>query len=149
ALSSTPLVKGLMEELEVEEADDLDTWKAMDLYLSLVPKALIKKWKELFYTSCAIATYMAGKFVAALEEFGRTELWGARCMATVEWEKSVGITAVSKRARGRTGVGDHLSSGSDFSDLNSRPRSASNNLEPMKLADDRVMQQYQGRLCLD
>ncbi|KAG0335480.1 hypothetical protein BG005_004584, partial [Podila minutissima] len=81
-------VKGLMEELEVEEEDDLDTWKAMDLYLGLVPKALIKKWKELFYTSGAIATYMAGKFVAALEEFGRTELWSVRCTATVEWEKS-------------------------------------------------------------
>ncbi|KFH70051.1 hypothetical protein MVEG_04854 [Podila verticillata NRRL 6337] len=92
---------------------------------------------------------MAGKFVKALEEFGQTELWGARCTTTVEWEKSVGITAMSKRARGRTGVGEHLGSSSDFSDLTARPRSGTDTLELMLHADTRVLKQYQGHLQLD
>ncbi|KFH70134.1 hypothetical protein MVEG_04936 [Podila verticillata NRRL 6337] len=100
-------------------------------------------------TSKTIATYMATKFVKALEEFGRTELWGARCKTTVEWEKSEGVTAVSKRARGRTGVGEHLGSSNDFSDLASRSRSGTDTLELMLHADTRMLKQYQGRLRLD
>ncbi|KAI9233875.1 MAG: hypothetical protein BYD32DRAFT_439710 [Podila humilis] len=66
-------------------------WKVMDLYLGLVPRELGSIWKHMFRTSETIATYMAGKFVKALEEFGRTEIWGARCKTTVEWEKSAPV----------------------------------------------------------
>ena len=142
-------VKELLDPEQTEELEDLEVWKVMDLYLGLVPRKLGEIWKPLFRTSKTIACYMAGKFVKALEEFGRTELWGARCTTTVEWEKSVGITAVSKRARGRTGVGEHLGSSSDFSDLASRPRSGTDTLELMLHADTRVLKQYQGHLRLD
>ncbi|KAI9233593.1 MAG: hypothetical protein BYD32DRAFT_465206 [Podila humilis] len=142
-------VKELLDPEETEELEDLEVWKVMDLYLGLVPRKLGEIWKPLFRTSKTIACYMAGKFVKALEEFGRTELWGAQCTTTVEWEKSVGITAVSKRARGRTGVGEHLGSNSDFSDLASRPRSSTDTLELMLHADTRMLKQYQGRLRLD
>ena len=142
-------VKELADPEEMEDMEDLNVWKVMDLYIGLVPRKLGTIWKKTFGTNKTIATYMAGKFVKAIEEFGRTELWGARCKTTVEWEKSVGITAVSKRARGRTGVGEHLGSGSDFSDLTSRPRSGTDTLEIMLHADTRVLQQYQGILRLD
>ncbi|KAG0099712.1 hypothetical protein BGZ93_006373 [Podila epicladia] len=122
-------VKELLDPEEMEDAEDLNVWKVMDLYLGLVPRELGLIWKHMFGTSKTIANHMAAKFVKALEEFGRTELWGARCKTTVEWEKSVGITAVSKRAWGRTGVGEHLGSGSDFSDLTSRPQSGTDTLE--------------------
>ena len=61
----------------------------------------------------------------------------------------MGITAVSKRAQGRTGVGGHLGSSSDFSDLTSRPRSGTDTQELMLHADTRVLKQYQGLLRLD
>ncbi|KAG0331042.1 hypothetical protein BG005_005924, partial [Podila minutissima] len=142
-------VKELLDPEEMEDAEDLKVWKVMDLYLGLVPRELGSIWKHMFGTSKTIATYMAAKFVKAIEEFGRTELWGARCKTTVEWEKSVGITAVSKRARERTGVGGHLGSSSDFSDLTSRPRSSTDTLGLMLCADTRMLKQYQGRLRLD
>ncbi|KAF9317165.1 hypothetical protein BG003_001089, partial [Podila horticola] len=121
----------------------------MDLYLGLVPRELGSRWKRKFRTNKNVATYMASKFVKSIEEFGRTELWGAWRKTTVEWEKSVGITAVSKRAQGRTGVGEHLGSGSDFSDLTSRQRCGTDTLELMLNADDRVLKQYQDFLRLD
>ncbi|KAF9382696.1 hypothetical protein CPB97_007010, partial [Podila verticillata] len=142
-------VKEMLDPEETEDLEDLDVWKVMDLYIGLVPRKLGEIWKHTFGTSKTIARYMAGKFVKALEEYGRTELWGARCKTTVEWEKSVGITAVSKRAQGRTGVGGHLGSGSDFSDLTSRPRSGTDTLELTLHADTRVLKQYQGLLRLD
>jgi hypothetical protein len=77
-------VKELLDPEEMEDLEDLNTWKVMDLYLGLVPRQLGETWKVMFGTSKTIATYMAGKFVKALEEFGRTELWGARCKTTVE-----------------------------------------------------------------
>ncbi|KAF9375551.1 hypothetical protein CPC16_000666, partial [Podila verticillata] len=86
-------VKELENPEEKEDVEDLNVWKVMDLYLGLVPRELGSIWKHMFRTSETIATYMAGKFVKALEEFGRTEIWGARCKTTVEWEKSMGITA--------------------------------------------------------
>ncbi|KAG0060708.1 hypothetical protein BGZ92_006656, partial [Podila epicladia] len=142
-------VKELLDPEEMEDVEDLNIWKVMDLYLGLVPRELGSTWKHMFGTSKNIATYMATKFVKALEEFGRTELWGARCKTTVEWEKSVGITAVRKHAWGRTEVGEHLGSSSDFSDLASRPRSGTDTMELMLYADNRMLKQYQGLLRLD
>ncbi|KAF9367011.1 hypothetical protein CPC16_007142, partial [Podila verticillata] len=81
-------VRELENPEEKEDMEDLNVWKVMDLYLGLVPRELGSIWKHMFRTSKTIATYMAGKFVKALEEFGRTEIWGARCKTTVEWEKS-------------------------------------------------------------
>ncbi|KAF9303393.1 hypothetical protein BG003_002061, partial [Podila horticola] len=98
--------KELKEPGVEEDVEDLNVWKVMDLYLSLVPWELGSRWKHKFRTSNNVATYMAGKFIKSIEEFSQTELWGTRCKTTAEWEKSVGITAVSKRAWGCTGVGN-------------------------------------------
>jgi hypothetical protein len=68
--------KELLDPEETEDLEDLHVWKVMDLYISLVPRKLGSIWKPMFRTSKTIARYMAGKFVKALEEFGRTELWG-------------------------------------------------------------------------
>ncbi|KAF9309889.1 hypothetical protein BG003_009194, partial [Podila horticola] len=121
----------------------------MDLYMGLVPRSLGSIWTLMFGTSKTIANYMGGKLVKALEEFGRTELWGVRCKTAVEREKSVGIIAVSNGTQGRTGVRGHFGSGSDFSDLTSQPWSGTDTLEPMLYADNHVLKQYQGLLRLD
>lgn len=47
------------------------------------------------------------------------------------------ITAVSKRARRRIGVGEHFGSGSDFSDLATRPLSGTETLELMLCEESR------------
>ncbi|KAF9308396.1 hypothetical protein BG003_011165, partial [Podila horticola] len=141
--------KELREPGVEEDVEDLNIWKVMDLYLNLVPRELGSRWKHIFRTSKNVATYMAGKFVKSIEEFGGTELWGARCKTTVEREKCVGITTVSKRAWGYTGVGEHLGSSSDFYDLAFQQRSGTDTLELILNADDRVLKQYQGFLRLD
>ncbi|KAF9294107.1 hypothetical protein BGZ74_011414 [Mortierella antarctica] len=91
----------------------------------------------MFRTSKTIVHDMVSKFVKALEEFSQTELLGAWCETTVEWEKSVGIAAMSKCTQG--------GSGSDFSDLTSAPRSGTDTLECMFMQTPT----YQGFLWLD
>ena len=54
-----------------------------------------------------------------------------------------------QKCLGCTGVGGHLGSGSDFSDLTSRHRSGTDTLELMLHTDTRVLKQYQGLLQLD
>ncbi|KAI7818938.1 hypothetical protein BC939DRAFT_506158 [Gamsiella multidivaricata] len=63
---------------------------------------------------------MVTKFVSRIEEFGRTKIWNKRCEDIVAWEKSVGITFMSKRAGGRNGDRRHQRSVGDFSDLKGR-----------------------------
>jgi hypothetical protein len=92
---------------------------------------------------------MAGRFVGAIETIGRTEIWNQRCKATVDWEKAHGITAVSKRAKGRTCVGGRRRSSSDFMIPTLRPRRALNVKEICRVADDRVKDSYLGRTQLD
>ncbi|KAG0065927.1 hypothetical protein BGZ92_005443, partial [Podila epicladia] len=53
----------------MENMEDLNVWKFVDLYLGLVPRKLGEIWKLMFGTSKTIARYMASKFVKVLEEF--------------------------------------------------------------------------------
>ncbi|KAF9378428.1 hypothetical protein CPC16_011293, partial [Podila verticillata] len=55
-------VKELLDPEEMEDAEDLNVWKVMDLYLGLVPRELGSIWKHMFGTSKTIASYMATKF---------------------------------------------------------------------------------------
>lgn len=102
----------------------------------------------MFRTRKPITNYMTGKFVKAFKEFSWTEFWGAQCKTIVEWKKSAGITTVSERVQGCTGVGGHYGSSSDFSDFASRPWSGTDTLELMLHADNHVLKQYQGPLQL-
>ena len=124
-------------------------WTVKDVYRGLVPKQLIAGWKQLFQTNTLIATMTATAFVSRLEEYGRTDLWNKRCEDTVAWEKSVGITAMSKRAGGRIGVAGHLRSGGDFSDLTRRRLLATDVREIRSKADGRVLEHFLGRVKLD
>ncbi|KAF9377104.1 hypothetical protein BGX21_003280, partial [Mortierella sp. AD011] len=131
-----------------ETEDAVEVWTVKDLYRGLVPVRLIDTWKQLFETTSFIATYMATVFVAEIEEFGRTGIWNKRCEETVAWEKSVGITTMSKRARGRTGDEGHPRSGGDFSDLTRRRANAPNETDVKRAADERVCQHFLGRVKL-
>ncbi|ORZ14877.1 hypothetical protein BCR41DRAFT_396607 [Lobosporangium transversale] len=85
----------------------------------------------------------------AIEEFGRTEIWNKRCKVTVEWEKTRGITATSKRARGGNCVGEHRRSSNDFLVPSLRQRQKLNVKEIYKIADNRVRDSYLGKTKLD
>jgi len=134
---------------EEEEVDDLPDWSVQDIYHGLTPKSMADSWRHVFKTTKGIATYMAGRFVSAIEEIGRTEIWNRRCKVTVEWEKSHGITAMSKRARGRNCVEEHRRSSNDFMRPTLRQRHALNVKEIFKVADERVKDSYLGRTKLD
>jgi hypothetical protein len=101
-----------------------------------------------FGTTKEIATYMVDKFVTEIEEYGRVGIWNERCEITVEWEKSVGITTVSKRAQGSTRVEGHESSSRVFTDSFQRQRSTLDVKEIHGVADSRVLEAYQGRTRL-
>ena len=90
-----------MDRVREEEPEKQWNWKAQDLYQGLTPKSFTEEWKTIFKTTSTIARYMVGRFVNAIEEFGRTEIWNKRCKVTVEWERDNGITSMSKRVRGR------------------------------------------------
>jgi ribonuclease HI len=124
-------------------------WTVKDVYRGLVPISLIDGWKRVFQTTPLIATMTATAFVSRLEEYGRTGLWNKRCEDTVAWEKSVGITAMSKRAKGRIDVGGHLRSGGDFSDLTRRRLLAPDVRETWSKADGRVLEHFLGRVKLN
>ncbi|KAI7824322.1 hypothetical protein BC939DRAFT_502748 [Gamsiella multidivaricata] len=112
--------RGTYRVAEGEEPESEAVWEVKDLYRGLVPTGLIETWKQLFTTTKWIATIMVTKFVSRIEEFGRTKIWNKRCEDTVAWEKSVGITFMSKRAGGRNGDRGHQRSVGDFSDLKGR-----------------------------
>lgn len=133
---------------EVLDDEPTSKWSVMDLYRSLVPERLLDSWKELFGTTTFVATYMTTQFVAKLEEFGRAKIWNKRCEDTIAWEKSIGIAAMSKRARRRTGVEESFRSGGDFSDLSQRRQSTQIVAETKKNADQRVLRHFMGRLKL-
>ena len=88
---------------------------------------------------------MAGRFARALEDFGRYVIWNRRCEITVEWERSMGITTMSKRAKGRTGVEDHLRSGGDLFDLNLGLGLVTNGIWIRTQEDARVMNHFEGK----
>ena len=104
--------------------------------------------KTLFGTTNEIATYMADKFVEEIEENGRVGIWNERCAITVEWEKYVGITTVSKRAQGSTHVEEHESSSRVFTDSFQRQRSTLDVMEIHSVADSRVLKTYLGQTRL-
>jgi hypothetical protein len=153
--NSLKWISGIPESRETDdvssdsEAEEAAEWSLKDLYKGLVPKELITSWKTLFKTTKFIATYMVTKFVTDVEEFGRTGIWNKRCEATVAWEKSIGITAMSKRARGHSGAEGRPSSGSDFSDLTRRQVLWPDVLESRKKADERVFKHFMGYTRLD
>ncbi|KAF9896721.1 hypothetical protein BX616_006877 [Lobosporangium transversale] len=132
-----------------EEREHTPDWSVQDIYHGLTPKSIAQSWKVGFKTTTRIATYMAGRFVKAIEEFGRTEIWNKRCKVTVEWEKARGITAMSKRARGRNCVGEHRRSSNDFLVPSLRQRQKLNVRETYKILDDRVRDSYVGKTKLD
>ncbi|KAF8966205.1 hypothetical protein BGZ46_000411, partial [Entomortierella lignicola] len=101
-----------------------------------------------FGTTTFIATYMATMFVTEMEEFGRTGIWNKRCEDTIAWEKSVGITTMSKRDRGHTGDERHQRSGGDFSDLTRRQAHIPNVMDVRRAADERVLQHSLGQIKL-
>ncbi|KAI8595253.1 hypothetical protein EDD21DRAFT_425183, partial [Dissophora ornata] len=109
---------------EEDEMDDLPDWLVQDIYHGLTPKSMAVSWKHLFKTTKGIATYIVGRFVEAVEEIGRTEIWNKRCKVTVEWEKSHGITATSKHAKERNCVEGHRRNGNDFMRPTLRQRQA-------------------------
>ena len=86
---------------------------------------------------------MATQFVTKIEEFGRTEIWNKRCEETVAWEKTVGITAKSKRPEGQR------RRGGDFSDLQRRRLTKEEKGDIAQGADERVLNRLLGRLQLD
>lgn len=92
---------------------------------------------------------MAGRFIKAIENIGRVQLWNVRCKITVEWEKENGITSMSKRAKGRNCVGEHNSSRSGFIDLSLRQRSAAEVTVTRKEADERLLKSYLKTLHLN
>jgi hypothetical protein len=145
-------IDGAMERYGnyMDTRDDMQgipgAWTIKDLYRGLVPLRLIDTWKQLFNTTTFIATYMATMFVSEIEDFGRTDIWNKRCEDTIAWEKSVGITIMSKRAGGRTGAEGHLRSGGDFSDLTQRQANALNRKDVKRTADERVCQQLRGQV---
>ncbi|KAG0358383.1 hypothetical protein BGZ54_010445 [Gamsiella multidivaricata] len=96
-----------------------------------------------------IETYMISRFVKAIEETGRTEIWNRRRKVTVDWEREHGITAVSERARGRNCVGEHRRSSNDFMGSTLRQRQVPDVKEINDAADERVQGHYLGQLRLD
>ncbi|KAF9303331.1 hypothetical protein BGZ74_003974 [Mortierella antarctica] len=127
-------------EAEEEEVEEVRAWSIQDIYHGLVPQDLVKGWKQIFGASTWIAQYMVDRFVSAIEEYGRTEIWNNRCNATITWEKSIGITARSKKNRSNSG-------NNNFNSLNLQHR------KPEKeaihsTADNNVMKSYLGQKCL-
>ena len=78
---------------------------------------------------------MANKFVEEIEEHGRVGIWNERCAITVEWEKYVGITTVSKRAQGSTHTEEHECSSRVSTDSFQRQRSPLDVKEIYRVAD--------------
>ncbi|KFH70556.1 hypothetical protein MVEG_03406 [Podila verticillata NRRL 6337] len=107
-----------MEGIGAEEVemDETTVWSTRDLYHGLVPQDLVKEWKRIFGTSTWIAQYMVDRFASSIEEYGRTEIWNNRCNATIAWEKTIGITARSKKNRSSSG-------NNNFNTLNPQHRS--------------------------
>jgi hypothetical protein len=132
-----------------EEEAEAPRWTVQDIYHGLTPTSIARSWKHGFKTTEHIARYMAGRFVKAIEEVGRTEIWNKRCKVTVDWEKAHGINAMSKRARGRNCVEEHRRSSKDFMVPTLRPRRVPNVKEICRVADDRVKDSYLGRTKLE
>ncbi|KAG0340883.1 hypothetical protein BG005_003116, partial [Podila minutissima] len=55
------------EEDEEDEEDDPRDRSVQDIYHGLMPKSITKSWKRVFGTTQGIASYMAGRFVSAIE----------------------------------------------------------------------------------
>ncbi|KAF9181904.1 hypothetical protein BGZ51_003857 [Haplosporangium sp. Z 767] len=134
------------------DTDKLETdenWTVQKLYQGLVTVTLTTVWVTLFGTSRVTARYMAGCFTRALEDFGCDVIWNRRCEITAEWERSMGITTMSKRAKGRTGVEGHLRSGGDLFDLNLGLGLVANGIWIGTQANARVMNHFEEKEELD
>ena len=145
----------MREEEQVVDFGDIQVerqWTVIEAYHGLAPLYLKDKFKRLFGTTTAIAKIMADKFMKNIEDYGRTGLWNPRCKKTVDWEKTVGITAVSKRARPErpgTRVGEHGGSSSDYNSFDQNAANATRVKTILKTADKRVLQACQGKVELN
>ena len=95
---------------------------------------------------------MADNFIKHIEDYGRTGLWNPRCKKTVDWEKTVGITAVSKRARPErpgTRVEERGGSSSDYNSFDRNAANATRAKTILKTADNRVLEAYLGKVTLN
>ncbi|KAF9368479.1 hypothetical protein BGX21_006558, partial [Mortierella sp. AD011] len=125
------------DRLGEEELEKQWKWKTQDFYQGLTPKSFTEGWKTIFKITVTIARYMVGRFVSAVEEFGRTEIWNKRCKVTAEWERENGITSMSKRVRGRRGRHRPSRSVSIGSIFRQRPVMGVKDIRPE--ADDRIV----------
>ena len=96
---------------------------------------------------------MAARFVGMVEDFGRVQIWNARCEATIDWEKSIGITPASKRKPGSGGTGDPTVGNRvrqwGFAPDGSQERVSSQLTADWKRsADERLLLKYLGQDCL-
>ena len=95
---------------------------------------------------------MADRFITLIESYGRQSIWNARCSNTVKWERSVGITTVSKRARvGNPGtcVEGHGRSSGDYNSFYQDKTRVEDVKDLYKTADKRVLEAYQGKRTLN
>ncbi|KAG0321686.1 hypothetical protein BG000_003131 [Podila horticola] len=83
------------------------------------------------------AQYMVERFASSIEEYGRTEIWNNRCNVTIAWEKTISITARSKKTRSSSG-------NDDFNALN--PQHRKPEMEAIQsTADNIVLESYLGQ----
>ena len=144
----------LAEEEEVVDLGALEYRKrtVVDAYHGLAPFNLVDEFKRVFVTTQAIAAIMADRFITLIENYGRQGIWNVRCSKTVEWEKSVGITTVSKRARvGNPGtrVEGHGRSSGDYNSFYQDRWRVANAKHLYKIVDRRVLEAYQGKRTLN
>jgi hypothetical protein len=84
-----------------EEAEQTESsnWNIKDLYRGITPLSLIENWTPIFGIPLSIAREVIHKFVGFLESEATERIWKPRCNATVEYERSRGITARSKKGK--------------------------------------------------
>ncbi|GJJ69097.1 hypothetical protein EMPS_01443 [Entomortierella parvispora] len=147
----------LDDDMEREEVVDLGSlgwrpWTVIDAYHGLAPLFLKDKFQTLFYTTQEIASIMADRFIKGIEDYGRTGIWNPRCKKTVDWEKSIGVTGVSKRTRPEepgTRAGGHGGSNSNFGNFNRDRFDVTRMKRLHKAADKDVLDEYQGKGVLN
>jgi hypothetical protein len=95
-------IGGTQSLLEGEDKHDRSpdlAWCISDLYRGITPKILIDKWGSQLGTLKSIARTVIHKFVGYLESEATERIWKPRCKITVEYEKSIGITAREKKSK--------------------------------------------------
>ena len=147
----------LDDDMEREEVADHGSlawrqWTVIDAYHGVAPLSLKDKINTLFCTTQEIASIMADRFIKGIEDYGRTGIWNPRCKKTVDWEKSIGVTGVSKRTRPKepgTRAGGHGGSNSNFGNFNRDRFDVTRMKRLYRAADKDVLDAYQGKRVLN